>query len=192
MALALVLVFFVVAFVGRVIIQYRNTGDHGIRSAFASPSLLAQFSSLMIVAVFISWFIIAIWLEPQIDLGRWAMLLGCVISVAGILLTCISQLQMGTSWRIGVDESERIELITSGIYSSIRNPIYTGVLLFTAGLVLLVPHLLTIIVLLVAYIAIELHVRKVEEPYLASLHGELFTEYLHKTGRYLPRFSPLN
>jgi protein-S-isoprenylcysteine O-methyltransferase Ste14 len=42
------------------------------------------------------------------------------LGLAGSLL---AQLAMGDSWRIGVDESEKTELVTAGPFAVVRNPI---------------------------------------------------------------------
>lgn len=36
------------------------------------------------------------------------------LAVAGVLAALVSQLHMGTSWRVGVDPGERTELVTTG------------------------------------------------------------------------------
>ena len=98
---------------------------------------------------------------------------------------------MGATWRFGVDESERTDLVTSGLYSIARNPIYTGVFLFGIGLLVLLPHVYMLFFLLLAYLSIELQVRFVEEPHLhRHMHGAAYEKYVNKTGRYFPRFIP--
>jgi protein-S-isoprenylcysteine O-methyltransferase Ste14 len=36
---------------------------------------------------------------------------------------------MGASWRIGVDPSERTDLVTGGAFALVRNPIFSAMLL---------------------------------------------------------------
>ena len=47
---------------------------------------------------------------------------------------------MGDSWRIGVEESDRTELVTGGVFGLVRNPIYTGMIPAFVGIALLVPN----------------------------------------------------
>jgi len=172
--------------------QYMITGNHGIRSINKSSSLVAVISSTLLICVFISIFTLAIInqltaLELLLQLNHKVVILGFSISVAGILLTVVAQYQMGAAWRIGVDETEKTELITKGIYKHVRNPIYAGVILFGTGLFLTLPNIYMLISIITGYISIELHVRHVEEPYLLRVHGKNFKKYTTVSGRYFPR-----
>ena len=93
---------------------------------------------------------------------------------------------MGVSWRIGVDESEKTELVTHGMFSLSRNPIYFGMLLVGLGFVVLVPHVYMVICYVLAFVGINLQVRTIEEPHLKRVFGEEYAEYYKKTNRYFP------
>lgn len=193
MALTMFITFLLLAVGGRIAIQYKLTGDHGIRPINPNSTKIALLSSILLLTSFLSVFILTLLdaigiLEPQITPGRIIEIAAITLSLTGIVLTIISQYQMGTAWRIGVDESEQTELVTNGIYSLIRNPIYSGVMLFGVGLLFLLPNIYMLLSILIGYLSIELHVRYVEEPYLLRLHGPEFENYMNKTDRYLPRF----
>ncbi len=194
MSAMIFLLFFVLAVIGRVAMQYKISGDHGIRPLNKASTRIAVASSTLLLMSFTSIFILTILdtievFERLIEYNQAIASVGTVISLAGIALTVISQYQMGVAWRIGVDESEKTELVTKGIYSLIRNPIYTGVYLFGIGLLLLLPNIYMLVSLAIGYLSIEIHVRYVEEPHLLRLHGEAFKKYVNKSGRYLPRFN---
>ena len=112
---------------------------------------------------------------------------GVALAVAGIAFTLWSQLAMGDSWRIGVDTGERTALVTRGPYRVVRNPIYTGMFAFAVGLTLLVPNVVSIAGLVAVVGVIGAVVIRVEEPYLASVHGDTFRRWAARTGRFLPR-----
>jgi len=193
MALTLLIIFFTLAVVGRSAMQYMITGNHGIRSINKSSSLHTVISSTLLISSFISISSLSIInhfmvLKPLLQLSYNVAIFGATVSVIGIILTVIAQYQMGAAWRIGVDEAEKTELITTGIYKYARNPIYTGVILFGAGLFITLPNIYMLISVIVGYISIELHVRNVEEPYLLKMHGKNFKNYMGATGRYYPRF----
>ena len=44
-------------------------------------------------------------------------------------LTVLAQLQMGASWRVGIDDRPT-ELVTGGLFRVVRNPIFTALLVF--------------------------------------------------------------
>jgi protein-S-isoprenylcysteine O-methyltransferase Ste14 len=48
-------------------------------------------------------------------------------------------LAMGESWRVGVNETEHTELVTTGPFGLVRNPIFTAVLTTGAGIALVLP-----------------------------------------------------
>src|SRR4029450_11991122 len=68
----------------------------------------------------------------------WPGAVGRVLVLLGFTGTIVAHLQMGDSWRIGVDSDETTPLVTVGLFCSVRNPIFSGMLLATAGLLLMV------------------------------------------------------
>ena len=107
--------------------------------------------------------------------------------LGGLLVTLAAQRAMGESWRIGVDPDERTELVTAGLFGRVRNPIFTGMLLFAAGSALAVPTPVTVLGLLAAAAGITAQVRLVEEPHLRRQHGPAYDAYARTAGRFLPR-----
>lgn len=93
---------------------------------------------------------------------------------------------MGTSWRIGVDAQERTDLVTTGPFASVRNPVFTAMITALLGMTLMVPHLATLAALLALVVAVELQVRFVEEPYLVRVHGQAYLSYARTAGRFVP------
>ncbi len=153
----------------------------------------AAWGSIALVAVGL-WLMIAAplcqlrgWIAPLFSPG-WtggrAFALG--VYTSGLVATFAAQLWMGRSWRIGVDPSERTELVTHGPYRAVRNPIYTALLGTLGGLALLVPNLLAFGGLVACWLGIEILVRRVEEPHLERLHGERFRAWAARSGRFVP------
>ena len=191
MALAMILLFLGAAIFGRVYLHYRETGDFGIRPARPEASVSAKISSGLVILVFAGLLLVSLaahqgYLHDTLTLSSIWKVAGTLICIAGILLTCIAQQQMGAEWRMGVDPSEKTRLITHGLYAHIRNPIYSGIMLFGLGMFPLLPHWITAVLLVIGYLSIELHVRRVEEPYLRKLHGQAYGDYQQTAGRYLP------
>ena len=81
------------------------------------------------------------------------------------------------------------ELVTTGLFAWVRNPIYTAMLTTLLGLVPAVPNVLAAVAFFVAFVGLELHVRKVEELYLLllRLHPERLRAYARRVGRFVPR-----
>lgn len=114
---------------------------------------------------------------------HWA---GVVLAVLGMVLTFTAQLSLGDSWRIGVVDTERTALVTTGAFQVVRNPIFAALILVFLGLTLMVPNSLAIAGLVITVTGIELQVRLVEEPYLRRIHDNAYTDYATRVGRFLP------
>lgn len=121
----------------------------------------------------------------------WVAGLGLALSVLGLVGLLWSQSSMGESLRIGVDPSERTALVTAGPFRWVRNPIYSAMLVYVAGVALLVPNVASLIALGVLALALDLHVRLVEEPYLVATHGSSYASYAARVGRFVPGMGKL-
>lgn len=114
-----------------------------------------------------------------------------MVPAAGVACTYAAQLAMGTAWRIGVDSTERTDLVTSGPFALVRNPIFTAALITFTGLAFTNPHLVVLAGLVVVYAGIQMQVRAVEEPHLLATHGQAYTDYAARVGRFLPTIGRL-
>ncbi|OBI79939.1 isoprenylcysteine carboxylmethyltransferase family protein [Mycobacterium sp. E740] len=117
----------------------------------------------------------------------WLNIAGIVIAVLGIVATLYAQLDMGDSWRIGVDAGETTTLVRTGVFGRVRNPIFAAMMVFGLGIALVTPNLVAFAGFLLLVATIEAHVRLVEEPHLLNTHGDLYRDYLAAVGRFVPR-----
>lgn len=198
LALALCVVWFVSLFVFRTVLQWRHTGSTGVKGfhgEIGSLPWIAGVSASVGLALAL--------LAPLGALYGWpgaALLVaddaphlgGAGLSVLGIVGALLAQLSMGNSWRVGVDESERTELVTDRFFAWVRNPIFSFIWISLVGLVLLVPSVLALAALLVTVLGIELQVRTVEEPYLLRTHGATYATYASRVGRFVPGIGRLS
>jgi protein-S-isoprenylcysteine O-methyltransferase Ste14 len=111
---------------------------------------------------------------------------GIVLYTGGIVVTLIAQAAMGSSWRGDVDPNARTELVTTGPFRIVRNPILVATELTALGLVLILPNVLSLAMLGSVLLAHQIQVRLVEEPYLLRVHGAAYARYAARTGRFLP------
>ncbi len=126
-----------------------------------------------------------IWTSPPRLLGV-GFLVGALVAVDGVFLAVRAQDTMGASWRIGVDAGEETELVTHGVFATIRNPIFTALILIQGGTALMFPTWLALVGVGVMLLACELQVRLVEEPYLLVTHPVSYPSYANRTGRFVP------
>jgi putative Ca2+/H+ antiporter (TMEM165/GDT1 family)/protein-S-isoprenylcysteine O-methyltransferase Ste14 len=76
---------------------------------------------------------------------------------------------------------------TRGLHARVRNPGFTGIVVATAGLLLMVPTFLGVLAAVLVVVAVQVQARAVREPGLARRHGEAYAAYAARTGRFLPR-----
>ena len=192
-AVALVLfgVWFVVVFVVRSVVQKRQTGDSGIRpgAIAADASRIERAAYLLLVIAFagaIAAPVAAMAGHDPLTDNDLIPVVGLVIAVVGICATYLAQIGMGSEWRIGIDRTEATGLVTSGVFSLVRNPIFTAMIFTAAGFAAMVPNAIAVVAAICLVVAIELQVRFVEEPHLQRLHGHAYTDYATQVGRFIP------
>ena len=182
--LVLDLVFVVAAFGARTWVQRRRTGDTGWRlgrphsAAEAVARILLFGSATAIVAALVT---------AEESPSAVVASLSVAGATASIVLVAVAQLQMAESWRIGVDPDERTELVRSGLYAHVRNPIYTGMTAYTIAHVGLTPTPAAVVAVCLMVLGVVIQVRSVEEPYLDRVHGDAFRAWTRTTGRFVPR-----
>ncbi|MFI8363387.1 methyltransferase family protein [Streptomyces sp. NPDC085612] len=190
--LALFAAWAVTAFGLRAAVQRRRTGDAGFRGISGRPGSAAWWAGVLFVLALLGGAA-----APAAALAgmptlpgagdssalRWT---GLAVALAGMAATQVAQGGMGASWRVGVDAAERTDLVTSGLFAYVRNPVFTAMTVTAAGLALMVPNALAVLAWLVLVLAVELQVRVVEEPYLAGVHGRAYADYTARAGRFVP------
>ena len=192
LALILYLVYLALAFGLRTLIQLRRTGSTGFHGLAGSPGSAEGiagigFTVALLIGAAAPLLALLDVVEPIAAFDTTAAhVVGLLLAVAGIGSTFYAQVAMGSSWRIGVDPVERTELVTTGPFALVRNPIFAAMLPTALGLTLLVPSWVAFVGLGGLAIALELQVRVVEEPYLLRAHGEPYARYTARVGRFLP------
>lgn len=191
-ALALFFVFALLGFGWRSWAQRRRTGSSGFKGISGRPGSIewcagVGFVVSMAVAFFAPLLQLLGVMTPLDALQAQAIqIAGIAIALIGIAATVYAQVDMGDSWRIGVDSSEVTTLVRKGAFGWVRNPIFTAMLVFGLGFALVTPNLVAIAGFALLVVTIELQVRVVEEPYLLSVHGDSYRDYLRSVGRFIP------
>jgi protein-S-isoprenylcysteine O-methyltransferase Ste14 len=173
--------------------QFRRHGDWGL--AFfrrGNYGQNIQDAATVLLLVLLPWQAISVVvLSSDYVLPTGDLLIGLSRAVGvgflfgGVLLSVISQRNMGSSWRIGVVESEKLGLTTTGLYGYSRNPIFLGLLSAIGGYALLLPTRLSLALFIGACLGVRRQVA-VEEEYLLSTYGETYRDYAQKVGRFIP------
>lgn len=113
--------------------------------------------------------------------SQWVKLLICT---AGGLIMLLGLVVMGRGWRR--IHAAQGELVTDGIYASVRHPQYSGLFLITVGMLIQWPTILTLLmwpVLMVVYYRLA----KREERQCIEEFGEAYLEYMRRVPAFVPR-----
>jgi protein-S-isoprenylcysteine O-methyltransferase Ste14 len=192
-ALALYIAFGLLALGWRCWMQWRRTGSTGFQRISRGVSLLGLVGGVGFIVAMMGGLV-----APLLQLfgvvsplhildHRWVNVAGFALAVCGLAATLYTQLDMGDSWRIGVDTSETTTLVRTGTFRLVRNPIFAAMVVFTLGETLLAPNPVAIAVFAIFLAAVEVSVRTVEEPYLLDIHGDDYRDYTGSVGRFVPR-----
>lgn len=185
--------FFLLAFVLRSVIVYRHTGINPLvlpNTSDAYGYLGMAFKVLMLACASV---LIALatctdapqWLGSITPLERPALKwVGWFGLLASLLWMLIAQAHMGASWRIGIDSANRTALVTRGLFSISRNPIFLSTRLALLGFFLVAPNGATLAILAAGEIVIQVQVR-LEEHHLSGLHGASYQDYCSQVPRWL-------
>ena len=111
------------------------------------------------------------------------VVVGAGLALLGVTLLLATQVELVRVRARGDGSS----LVTRGLHGRVRNPGLTGLVIATAGMLVMVPTLIAVIAALLAVVAVQVQARAVREPRLAMLYGESYATYAARTGRFLPR-----
>jgi len=186
------LLIFGISFIWSSVRVYRQTGINPMRFGQEdnAHNYIGKVMKVIIGLLFIAVFLYAFNWNYEYLIPVW-YLESPAIAIAGLILLHLSllwivyaQLSMGKSWRIGIDTEHKTELVTTGIFSLSRNPIFLGMLCCILGIFLIIPNMLTFCILFVAYFVIQIQVR-LEEEFLAKQHGSSYASYKNSVRRWL-------
>lgn len=185
------ILYFGVAFVLKSVLVAKRIGKNplvlpkddsafGLIGRYFKLCLILMFVYISVNALIPNWNKYDIYISSL--LNPFLMYFGLFLLGVSLLWTIIAQIHMKDSWRIGIDNDKKSELITSGLFSVSRNPIFLGMILSLLGLFLCLPTLFSILFLVIGYILIQIQIR-LEEEFLIKEHGELYKNYLTKVRR---------
>ncbi|MET0391491.1 MAG: isoprenylcysteine carboxylmethyltransferase family protein [Chitinophagaceae bacterium] len=185
-------VFILLAFIAPSVSVYRQTGINPFRFATRHNALHDYIGGVMKVLVALLLVIAGVysflpgWYAYLVPFaypgGTGWQVAGLVLahlSLAGIVL---AQRQMKQSWRIGIDYENETQLVTTGLFSLSRNPIFLFLLTGLAGLFLIIPNAASLALLCTVYIVLQVSMR-LEEDFLLGRHGQAYARYKQKVKR---------
>lgn len=119
-----------------------------------------------------------VWTQSSF-LGPWtpAREIGLAVAAIAFIFWTVARLQLGKSFSI---QAKATELVTHGIYSKIRNPVYVFGTLFMFGMILWIGRPMLFLVFL-AIVPLQVMRAKKESQVLEAKFGDAYREYRAKT-----------
>lgn len=109
---------------------------------------------------------------------------GIGLMLIAFIWVVIAQLQMKDSWRIGIDEHMKTELVTTGLFQLSRNPVFFGMAVSLLGFFFTFPTIITFFLAVIGSILMQIQIR-LEEEHLLRQHGSVYLTYKKRVGRML-------
>ena len=109
---------------------------------------------------------------------------GSIFLLCALIWVLIAQSHMQKSWRIGIDEDVKTELVQRGLFKVSRNPIFLGMRIMLMGLFLILPNAVMLTIWMAGEIVIQIQVR-LEEEYLTHIHGDSYRAYQNQVRRWI-------
>jgi protein-S-isoprenylcysteine O-methyltransferase Ste14 len=166
------------------IVVFRTEGAWRIVEFFALAALVSWVTEVVLHATR-SRFDFAPELVPLAFLRlQFIHILGALIACVGLLIFVLAFFSFGDSWRIGIDKKTAGQLVTGGIFSISRNPIYVAFDLIFIGVFLMNGTWFFLIFALLAILGVHSQTLR-EERFLAQRYGNEYERYRRSTPRYL-------
>jgi protein-S-isoprenylcysteine O-methyltransferase Ste14 len=148
--------------------------------------------NLLVALVSIGLFLPVIWIVTPIlafaDYVLWPISfgVGATCLVVGLWLLHRSHVDLGRNWSNTLELREGHELVTGGIFRQIRHPMYSALLLYSLGQVLVVPNWVAGPPFLIAFaLLVALRIAP-EERMMLDKFGDDYEAYMARTKRLIP------
>jgi len=149
--------------------------------------VLVGLGSVLLPAVYLltSWLSFADYRLPAF--APWC---GAGVVAAALWLFWRSHSDLGRNWSVSLEVRKEHQLVTHGLYASVRHPMYAGILLWDLGQGLLLENWLAGWSALVTFTVMYLMRTPREERMMCEVFGAAYRNYMRETGRLLPRMNP--
>jgi protein-S-isoprenylcysteine O-methyltransferase Ste14 len=142
---------------------------------------LVAWQLLPLVHIFTPWLDFA-----NYHLPGWAGWVGVATLASALVVLSSAYRALGANWSPKLDIREGQRLITNGIYSLVRHPIYAGMWLWTVSQPLVVQNWIAGWAMLVLFMPLYLSRVRREEAMLLECFAEEYQIYMRNTGRVFP------
>jgi protein-S-isoprenylcysteine O-methyltransferase Ste14 len=182
-------VFAVIVLIGSVVTRTLILKRRGITAMnFAktdkSDFLILPFAFFYVYSIFAAAFSLPFISRQQFFHSEIISWIGVFFCLVGAVLLWLSIAAFGDSFRVGIDTELAGKLITNGIFSFTRNPIYVGFGFFIIGQFLVFSNWILLVYITASFWLFHRQVIR-EEDYLKKHYGKEYFEYYQQVRRYI-------
>lgn len=116
------------------------------------------------------------------------VLIGFVVMLMGMGFNLLVRRELGKNWIPLAKTTEEQELVTSGIYSKIRHPFYTSILILFLGVAVMAWNLYALLFYVLFVTAVLIRIKK-EEKELITKFGDEYRSYREEVPMLVPKFN---
>jgi protein-S-isoprenylcysteine O-methyltransferase Ste14 len=190
--------FFLVVFVGRTLHLRFGEGINPIKLGVGKTGLrrIVELSFVLVLLVWIVEVLVCATradfrifpssMESPLIAATSVRLAGAGMIALAFIIFIWALVSFKDSWRIGIDKETQGRLVTTGIFSVSRNPIFLFIDLYFVGTFLINGTIVFLIFAAVVVAGIHYQILE-EERYLRSAYGTAYAAYNARTRRYLGR-----
>ena len=172
-------------FVKNILLSKKLKGSVRGKNKEASISIILFTVSIIIaITSILSEDINELFIPIRVLANDYLIFIGMFLLFLNLIISFLALVQMRDSWRVGIRENDKTDLINSGIFKMTRNPYFLSYIILFIAYIILVANVLILISSLVAFISIHKMIMK-EEKYLEALHGAKYLDYKSNVPRYL-------
>jgi protein-S-isoprenylcysteine O-methyltransferase Ste14 len=124
------------------------------------------------------------WLDRHRTTAEPVAALGLLLFVLGLAVAVWARIHLGRNWGAPMSQKTEPELVTSGPYRWVRNPIYTGIILALAGTALAVSLYWLIVTAFTG--GYFVYSALVEQQFLAAQFPDRYADYRRRTKLLIP------
>lgn len=139
---------------------------------------------LPVVYLFTPWLAFADYHLPAF--AHWC---GAVLMIAALWLFWRSHLDLGQNWSQSLEIRKGHQLVTNGVYRSIRHPMYASIWIWCLAQGLLLENWLAGWYALLGFALMYFLRTPREEQMMCQTFGQEYRDYMRRTGRLFPRRS---
>lgn len=177
---------FYLAYFGKMLGQRKKgiqTNQLGVgkkkRRTMYTEIILRTITTLIVFVI-----IISIYLNTTLISNGIVRYLGILLIGIGTVVFIAAMITMRDSWRAGIPQGEKLQIVTKGMYRVSRNPAFLGFDLTYIGAAIAFGNVVLLLFSMVAITMMHLQILE-EERYMETTFGGEYLAYKNRVARYL-------